>query len=110
MKKYHALLLAFAFLFGASLSTTAFAGQKAEEIQGRQDIQTQQIQQGVNDGSLTKSETDKLIKGQDKINKTEQHALSDDKMSRHEFHKLEHMQNKESKNIEKKVDNNSKEQ
>ena len=110
MRKYHALLLAFAFLFGASLiTTTAFAGQKMEEIQGRQDIQTTQIQQGVNDGSLTQSETDKLIKGQDKINQKAQHALSDDKMSRHEFHKLEKMQNKESQKIEKKLDNDKKE-
>jgi hypothetical protein len=105
MNKQQALALGLTVLTGATLVGSAMAGTKSEELQGRQDIQNTQIEQGVESGDLTKHEANKLIKGQQKINEKAQKATADDKLSRREFHKLEHMQNKESKDIEKKMDN-----
>lgn len=87
---------------GAFASPLALAGPKVEEIQGRQNIQSNQIQQGVDSGKLNEKDENKLIQGQNKIEKQAHKDLSDDKMTRREYHKLEHMQNKESKDIESK--------
>jgi len=105
MKKLQILTLVMTLLAGTTLVNSAFAGKKTEELQGRQDLQVDKIQEGVDNGDLTKHEAKKLIQGQKKINETAQHALSDDKLSRREFHKIEKLQNKEGSAIEKKIDN-----
>jgi len=105
MKKFQVLLAGLMILTCAAMANTALAGQKTEELQGRQDIQVDQIQQGVDAGTVTPHEAKQLVNGQNKINQTAHKALNDDKLTRREFHKLEKMQNKESQNIEKKMDN-----
>jgi CRISPR/Cas system-associated endoribonuclease Cas2 len=74
-------------------------------LQGRQNLQVDKIQEGVDTGNLTKHETKNLIQGQKKINETAQDAMSDDKLSRREARKIEKLQDKESRSIEKKIDN-----
>lgn len=107
MNKQQILALGLIAFTGATLVSSAFAGTRTEELQGRQELQNNRIEQGVESGDLTKHEAHKLIKGQEQINQKAQAAASDDKLSRREFHKLEHMQNKESKNIENKMDNDT---
>src|SRR4051812_7374694 len=105
MKKLQVLALILTVALGSTMANSAFAGKKTEELQGRQDLQVDKIQEGVDNGDLTKHEAKMLIQGQKKINETAQDALSDDKLSRREFHKIEKLQNKEGSAIEKKIDN-----
>jgi hypothetical protein len=105
MKQHQVLALSLSVLTITAMAGSAFAGPKTEELQGRQDIQINQIQQGADSGELTKKEVKKLIKGQERINKRAHAAGADDKISRREFHKMEHMQNKESESIAKDLNN-----
>lgn len=67
----------------------------------RQDNQDQRIQNGLENGRLTKEEYDRLMKAQERIAATEKKMMADGKLSKKDAEKLELMQAKASKRIYK---------
>ena len=95
--KYRMLVvngLLFSLLAGVT-APLAVAG----EVKDREENQQDRIAQGVKSGELTKGETARLEKGEAKIEKDREKALSDGKMTPKERKKLNREENKESKKI-----------
>ncbi|MBI3247744.1 MAG: hypothetical protein HYZ50_14670 [Deltaproteobacteria bacterium] len=92
----HAKALAFATLLSVSLATVpAWAG----PIHSRQGRQRERIHRGVEEGSLTKGERQRLNVEQRAINRARDRALSDGTISGKEAKSLTRMQNHASKDI-----------
>lgn len=92
----HAKILAFATILSISLSTVlAWAG----PIHSRQGHQRGRIHRGVEEGSLTKGERQRLNVEQRTINRARDRALSDGTISGKEARGLTRMQNHASKDI-----------
>jgi Tfp pilus assembly protein FimT len=97
--KYRILVvngLLFSFLAGIA-APSAMAG----EVKDREENQQDRIAQGIRSGELTKGEAARLEKGEAKIEKDRQKALSDGKLTPKEKKKLNREENKESKKIYK---------
>ena len=86
--------LLFSFLT-AVLAPAVLAG----EVKAREENQEARIAQGVESGQLTAGETKRLERGEAKIEKDREKALSDGKMTPKERRKLNREENRESKKI-----------
>jgi len=84
-----------AVIFGTVLTASAFAADPASEIQ-RDVNQQQRIEQGLKSGELNTKEAARLEEGAARIDKMEQKALSDGKLSPGEKARIERAQNAES--------------
>ena len=83
---------------GAVFALPVLAQNTADVVQ-RDVNQQQRIENGVQSGQLSTKETAKLEKGEANIDKMEQRALSDGKMTNAEKQRIEAAQNKESQTI-----------
>jgi hypothetical protein len=83
---------------GAVLAVPALAQNTADVVQ-RDVNQQQRIEQGLQSGQLTTKEAAKLEKGEAHIEKMEQRADADGKMTDAEKRRIEQAQNKESQQI-----------
>jgi len=83
---------------GAVFTLPVLAQNTADVVQ-RDVNQQQRIENGVQSGQLSTKETAKLEKGEANIDKMEQRALSDGKMTNAEKQRIEAAQNKESQTI-----------
>lgn len=88
-----AVLLA-AFSLPALAQTTS-----TPRIDKRQELQLQRIDQGVKSGQLNQKEAARLEKGQARIQKAENKAVADGKVTAKERAKIEHMQDRQSRHI-----------
>jgi hypothetical protein len=77
----------------------AAAAQTTPRVDQRQANQEQRIQQGVQSGSLTQKEAAKLEKGQDHVQKMEDKAKADGKVTPKERARLQHAENVQSRSI-----------
>ncbi len=68
-------------------------------IDKRQENQDKRIEQGVNSGALNKKEAARLEKGQARVQKMEDKAAADGKITAGEKARVEHAQNAQSKRI-----------
>jgi hypothetical protein len=86
------------FVVGATLALPALAQNTADVVQ-RNVNQQERIEQGLQSGQLTTKEASKLEKGEARIEKMEQRADADGKMTDTEKRRIEQAQNKESQQI-----------
>jgi hypothetical protein len=89
---------AVAVAVGALFVLPALAQNTADVVQ-RNANQQERIEQGLQSGQLSTKEAGKLEKGEARIDKMEQRAESDGKMSDAEKRRIEQAQNKESQEI-----------
>jgi len=68
-------------------------------VDQRQDRQETRIDKGIENGSITAREADRLEHQQSKIDHAENRALADGKLNRKEAHRLEGMQDRAGRNI-----------
>ncbi|MBL7473428.1 hypothetical protein [Robertkochia sediminum] len=94
-------LVAFLFFAGAVCS---FA-QSTPKVDQRQKIQKARTIEGVKSGELTKAEAKSVVAGQKKVNRMEARAKSDGKVTRRERKRLQQAQNRSSRNIARKKNN-----
>jgi len=83
----------------AAFALPVLAQTKTPNIDQRQANQQQRIDQGVKSGELTGKEAARLEKGQERIEKMEDKAKADGKVTPKERERIQHMQNQESKKI-----------
>jgi hypothetical protein len=83
----------------AAAAIPAFAQTATPGVDQRQVNQEARIQQGVKSGNLTEREATRLEKGQDRIERMEDKARADGKVTAKERRRLEHAQNVESRHI-----------
>ena len=87
----------------AALAAMAFAAlaqtQSTPRVDQRQANQAQRIEQGRKSGALTDKEAARLGKGQARIQKMEDKAVADGKVTKKERRKIEHAQDVESRKI-----------
>ena len=81
------------------LGYTAQAVWAEGEVARREENQQDRIAQGIGSGQLTAGEAAHLEKGEQRIEKVRQKALSDGKITRAERIRLNKMQNRESRKI-----------
>jgi hypothetical protein len=86
------------FVVGAALAVPALAQNTADVVQ-RDVNQQKRIEQGLQSGQLTTKEAAKLENGEARIEKMEQRADADGKMTDAEKRRIEQAQNKESQQI-----------
>jgi hypothetical protein len=87
-----------AFAVSALFSVPALAQSTASEVQ-RNVNQQERVEQGLESGQLTTREAAKLEKGEANIDKMEQKAEADGKLTNAEKQRIERAQNKESREI-----------
>lgn len=92
--------------FAASLALAALialpavaSAQSTPRIDQRQANQEKRIDQGVGSGELNKRETRRLNKGQNHVDRVENRAEADGKVTRRERARVEHAQDVQSKRI-----------
>lgn len=90
---------------GVWAQTPDSANGREAVVDQRQDNQQKRIDQGVENGSLTKHEAKRLEHEQKKVEKMENKAMADGKMSRKEFRRIEAAQNGASADIRHKKHN-----
>lgn len=89
-----------ALVLGLSLlPLSAFAQTATPGIDQRQANQEKRIDQGVGSGQLNKRETKRLEKGQARVNRMENRAKADGKVTKKERAHVQHAQNTQSKRI-----------
>jgi len=86
------------FVVAALAAVPALAQNTADVVQ-RNANQQERIEQGLQSGQLTTKEASKLEKGEARIEKMEQRANADGKMTDAEKRRIEQAQNKESQQI-----------
>ena len=85
----------------AALSLPAFAQTSSTRgIDDRQKSQQQRIDRGVKSGQLTPKEAERLQKGQARIQKMENEAAADGKVTRRERERIERAQREENRRIQ----------
>ena len=100
MKRTSTLLIAVLGAFALPvLAQPAKDAAATPGIDKRQAIQQQRIEQGVKSGELTGKEAARLEKGQERMQKMEDKAKADGKVTPKEREHLQHAQNQESKKI-----------
>lgn len=92
----------FLILVLATLALNAEAGRN----RNREVRQEKRIAQGVQSGELTNHETKKLLRGQKKIDRYQNKAHADGEMSAEEKLRLEKMQDRQSKKIDRQKHDN----
>ncbi|TAG26996.1 MAG: hypothetical protein EAZ37_06615 [Burkholderiales bacterium] len=70
-------------------------------VDQREAKQQARIDQGVASGQLNQKEATRLENGQARVNQAEANAKADGKVTRREKHKLDHMQDKQSRHIKR---------
>lgn len=88
-------------LMTAALPLAATAQIGTDRVDQRQSTQQQRINEGVKKGELTKSEADRLQKGQQRVQKMEDKAKADGVVNLQERQKMERAQDKQSRDIER---------
>ena len=88
-------------LMTAALPLAATAQIGTDRVDQRQSTQQQRINEGVKKGELTKSEADRLQKGQQRVQKMEDKAKADGVVNLQERQKIERAQDKQSRDIER---------
>jgi hypothetical protein len=106
MKTIRVLALGLSAMMVLSLAGSAFAGERGRVVNHRQTRQSNRIEQGIHSGELTRKEAKNLAQGEHRINRYEKVARADGHISPKEFHKLEQMQDHESKAIYKQKHDN----
>lgn len=96
MKKLGVLVLLAAFLLSTTLES--FAGERGV-VNHRQAKQAGRVGQGVKSGELTKHEAERLAKQQAHMNRMEQKAKADGKISHGEFVRMQKAQNRMNRHI-----------
>jgi hypothetical protein len=91
--------LVFAVPLAAFAQTAPAPSTSTPRVDQRQVNQDQRIQQGVQSGSLTQKEAGKLEKGQDHVQKVEDKAKADGKVTKKEREHMQQAQNNQSKKI-----------
>jgi hypothetical protein len=86
------------FVVGVALAVPALAQNTADVVQ-RNVNQQERIEQGLQSGQLTTKEAAKLERGEARIEKMEQRADADGRMTDAEKRRIEQAQNKESQQI-----------
>jgi len=89
---------AIAAVIAAAFALPALA-QSTPNIDQRQAVQQQRIEQGVASGELTQKEAAKLEQGQVKVERMEEKAKSDGTVTAQERARLHHAQDKQSRRI-----------
>lgn len=102
MKKY--IFLIALFSLGMVYSATA-QSQTTPRAAQRQVTQTKRIKQGVRSGELTKGEAAVLGKQQRSINRSKRRAKADGQVTRRERATIQTRQNRASRNIKRKKNN-----
>ena len=98
-------------LFAMAISIVSILPLKAwaeGPIMKREENQQDRIAQGIKSGSLTSKEATGLEKGETRLEKNREKALSDGKLSRSEKKRLENEANRESERIRKLKHNGKK--
>lgn len=80
-----------------AISTTVLAGPLAERREARQD---QRIQQGIQNGSITQQEANRLQRGQTHVDNLESKVASDGTVTKKEAAHVSHAQNVQNRHIE----------
>lgn len=83
----------------AVITVPAFAQTATPGIDQRQMNQEQRIDQGIASGQLTQRETNRLERGQQRVDNLENRAKSDGVVTARERARVQHAQNVESKRI-----------
>ena len=83
----------------AAITLPAYAQTATPGIDQRQMNQEQRIDQGIASGQLTQRETNRLERGQDRVDNLENRAKSDGVVTARERARVQHAQNVESKRI-----------
>ena len=91
----------FAAAVAAALALPALAQTNTPRADQRQANQEKRIEQGVQSGQLNAREAARLGKGQAKVQKVEDRAKADGKVTRKERAALHHAQDKQSRHIAK---------
>lgn len=99
MKSMKIAALGLSALMIVTMAGSAFAGPLGKVTNHRQCRQESRINQGVRTGQLTRQETFKLAQNQRKINRYEQIARADGRISPKEFRKLDNMQDRQNRVI-----------
>jgi opacity protein-like surface antigen len=81
------------------VSGVVYAQTETPRIDQRQANQEQRIDQGVASGQLNEREANRLNKQQEHINKIEEKAKSDGVVTKREKARIDHAQNRASRNI-----------
>lgn len=81
------------------ISAAAFAQANTPGFDQRQANQERRIDQGVQSGSLTEREANRLERGQDRLDRMEDRAKADGTVTRQERHRLQHAENVQSRRI-----------
>jgi hypothetical protein len=89
-------LAAAAAALSLGAAAPAFADSYEQIIARRQDRQEDRIDQGIKSGELTRREAARLERGQAHLNRMENRALADGKITQGEFRRIEHSQNVQS--------------
>ncbi len=102
-----------AFAFGVSAQTTAPAAEPAPAqpkatTEARESNQSTRIEEGKASGEINKREAKRLNMEQKGINKAQAHAEADGKVTKREQTRLDHLQNKASKDIHRQKNDKSK--
>lgn len=82
-----------------AIAVPAFAQTATPGIDQRQAGQEARIQQGLKSGELTQKEAARLERGQDRIQRMEDKARADGKVTAKERERIQHQQNVESRHI-----------
>jgi hypothetical protein len=96
--KKTALLLALTMTSGVTLAQSG-GTTSTPRIDQRQANQQQRIDSGVKSGALTEKEAARLEKGQRRVQRMENKAMADGKMTPGERRRIEHAQNIQSRKI-----------
>ena len=100
MNKFNKTLAALAFAVPLAAFAQTAPAPSTPRVDQRQVNQEQRIQHGVQSGSLTQKEAGKLEKGQDHVQKVEDKAKADGKVTPKERERLQQAQNNQSKKID----------
>jgi hypothetical protein len=99
MKKSRIAVLSLSALLIVSMAGSAFAGIPGKVVNQRQCNQQGRIFQGAVRGQLTRNEVRNLMQSQRKINRYEQIARADGRITPNEFQKLNQMQQRQNQAI-----------
>ena len=92
-------LIPYAVLAAGLLASGGAFAQSMSTIDGRQENQEQRIRGGIRDGSLTRSEANRLQQGEQRIERAEQRARADGVVTGAERRRLDGMLDRESRAI-----------
>ena len=100
------LLLAGLLLVGARAFADELTSEQRENIVNEREAKQQErIDQGVKSGDLNPKEAARLEKREEHIKKMNDKAMADGEMSKKEFKRIEHAQNKASRKVFRKKHN-----